>query len=76
MGFGSTIREARQALKQSQSQLAEVLGTSQTNLSGWERDEYRPGPAHILALAKELDLDAGELLTLAAVPIAPIEATA
>lgn len=66
MGFGSTIRAARKAKHLSQVEVAELLGTSQTNLSGWERDEYRPGPSHLLKLAEILDIDPAELLRLAA----------
>lgn len=65
--FGQTIRQARKDKSYSQRDLAKLLGLDFTYLSKLEnnRAEYAPKEDVIRGLARELDLDAEELIFLA-----------
>jgi len=47
---GNEIRQARQTLGLSQSELAAALGINKMTLSKWERDERSPGAASEAAI--------------------------
>ncbi|MEA5468826.1 helix-turn-helix transcriptional regulator [Spirulina sp. 06S082] len=65
--FGQKIRQARKDKSYSQRDLAKLLGLDFTYLSKLEnnRAEYAPKEEVIRGLARELDLDAEELIFLA-----------
>ncbi len=65
--FGLTLRQARKDKGYSQRNLAKLLGLDFTYLSKLEnnRAEYAPKEDVIRGLARELDLDAEELIFLA-----------
>lgn len=54
-GFPSQLRAARYAACLSQSQLAVVLGCSQSLIGQWERGRGMPGPRYANAVAEFLD---------------------
>lgn len=64
--LGFFIKSARLAKNYSQKQLAELTGLNFTYLSKIENDktDYPPTERVIIALARELDLDAEELIFL------------
>ena len=47
-------RQARKKLALSQVAFAESLHTTQSNVSKWERGDYRPSPAHFVQIARLL----------------------
>lgn len=65
--FGQVIRKARKEKGYSQRELAKIVGLDFTYLSKLEnaRSDYPPKEAVIRNLAKELELDAEELIFLA-----------
>lgn len=67
MDFGKKLRELRTAKGLTLRALADAIGLSFTYLSKIETGklEYTPAPDTIRALAKELEVDALELLRLA-----------
>jgi len=67
MTLGEKIRELRKRKNLTQQQLAEMAGIDDTYLSKIENDrlEYTPSIQTILDLAKALEVDELELLTLA-----------
>jgi transcriptional regulator with XRE-family HTH domain len=66
MTFGERLRELRKAKGLNQKQLADKVGIDFTYLSKLENDRRSPPREKtILALAKVLEADSDELLTLA-----------
>lgn len=65
--FGTAVRTARTARGMSQGGLAEAIGMGQSEVSALERGETVNVPAAVVvAIARALDLDAGDLVELAA----------
>ena len=60
--LGETIREQRLRCKMTQEFVAESLGVSRQAVSKWESGASDPSTSNLLALAKLLGMDAGELL--------------
>ncbi|HXC23742.1 MAG TPA: DNA mismatch endonuclease Vsr [Solirubrobacteraceae bacterium] len=52
--FGRNLRDLRQRANLSQRQLADACGSYRSSIGAYERDERRPGPATIAALAQAL----------------------
>ena len=65
--LGAMIREARLAADPplTQEGLAERLQRAQASVSAWEAGKQIPGLVALLALARELDLNAEDLLEAA-----------
>ena len=61
---GSRIRSQREFLTLSQSQLAELVGVTKSAVSGWERGETTPRPAHQIRIAEALRTPWGNLFGL------------
>ncbi len=64
--IGQAIRDARKALKKRQGPFSESLGISQATLSAYEIGSVIPPNPRIEKIAAELNLDANNLLQLAA----------
>lgn len=56
MSLGSRIRGLREEKGLTQEKLGEKLNVSFQAVSSWERDEYLPDTAKLIALAKEFDV--------------------
>ena len=50
--IGQTIRDLRKLKKMSQSELAKVVGVSQTTVTAWEQGKAKPSAKNIYKLAK------------------------
>lgn len=59
---GQRIRSARQARSMTQEFVAEKLEVSRQAVSKWEKDVSLPGTAHLLALARLLNVPPEQLL--------------
>ena len=57
------IRRARERMKLSQEELAKLLGTSQSQVSDWERGRNEPGASVLLAVAELANTSIDELRT-------------
>jgi transcriptional regulator with XRE-family HTH domain len=64
MTAGSLIREARERLGWTQTQLAERVGVTPSFITKVEKDDSSPGPDVLLSLANLLQLDFQKLLAL------------
>lgn len=62
MDIGKTIKELRKEMGLSQTQLAKIVGYSQSVIAKWEKDESEPNAKAILKLAKALDCSCDYLL--------------
>ena len=56
MSFGERLKNARDAKRLSQEELAEIMGVSRQTVSDWERDEKMPSGKRIALLSKELEV--------------------
>lgn len=70
---GTRIRERRVYLVMSQEELADRIGTSQKQISRYERGENDPTGEVLIALARALNTSADWLLGLADQPERPVE---
>lgn len=61
--MGSRIREERERAGRTRNELADTLGVSLSTLQLWESNEREPQASMVIALAEELGVDAGYLLT-------------
>lgn len=59
---GKRIQDRRKELGYSQEEFAEVLQTSQTQVSRWERGDMLPSGKYLDQLAIKLDVDPGYIL--------------
>lgn len=57
----STIRDLRKARGLTQGQLAELVGTTQVTLSGWEQGRHVPNGTHLQNLAAVLEVPMGDI---------------
>ena len=64
MNIGDRIRDLRKEKKLSQSELANVLFTSQDTISLWELGKSLPGANDIIKLAKFFNVSSDYLLGL------------
>ncbi len=62
MTFGKKLREAREAKKLSQQDLAKLIGSVHTVIGRYERDEMKPSIDVVKRLADELGTTVGYLL--------------
>ena len=60
--FGERLALARERAGLTQVQLAEKLGTTQGNITSWEREVVALRPEQLIALADALDVSADHLL--------------
>ncbi len=60
---GDNVRAARKKAKVTQAKLAEVLGLSTSHFSGMERGKKKFTIAHIVTIARYLDVPAATMLT-------------
>lgn len=58
---GENIRARRQALGITQKTLAERVGSTETTVGRWERDESEPRGGHFAKLAEALETTVAEL---------------
>ncbi len=65
MSLSEVIREARDALKLSQADVAEQLKVSTGTVAGWELGDFRPRFKKLRAIAKVLRLSHADLIALA-----------
>jgi transcriptional regulator with XRE-family HTH domain len=63
--LGQLIREKRERLGLTQETLAELVDVTQTAVSGWESDAFRPGIDSLKRLAKVLKVATSTLLAAA-----------
>lgn len=56
------MRAVREARRISQSDLAKVLRTNQSNVSQWENGKTKPWPHTVERIAKALECEPSELL--------------
>jgi transcriptional regulator with XRE-family HTH domain len=63
--LGEQLRTAREQVYFSQQRVADLVGTTQSNLWNYEHGLQRPQRARLAKLAAVLDLDLAELLVLA-----------
>lgn len=64
MTLGATVRQGRERLEWTQSQLADRIGVTPSFITKVEKDEALPSYDRTLALARALDLDVNNLLSL------------
>mgnify|MGYP003406213195 CR=1 len=64
--LGDRLREARTGLSLSQQQIADHVGTTQSAVSAWERDETSPSTGDLVKVADILGIPVAEAVTLAA----------
>lgn len=62
--LGSIIKELRNEMNCTQSQLAGVLGVTQDSISLWENDKRIPDTQYVVAMAKFFDVTTDYLLGL------------
>ncbi len=62
--IGSTIRQLRKDAKYTQTQLADMLSTSQDTVSIWELDKALPDVESVIKLCKIFDVSADYILGL------------
>lgn len=60
--IGSNIRNARKNKKLKQTQLAEILGVSDSTISDWENDNHRPDPDMIQFICGALDVEPNDII--------------
>jgi transcriptional regulator with XRE-family HTH domain len=66
--FGQRLRRLRQQRMLSQTELAELVGVHQEQVSRWERRGVRPRPAMQRQLCQALGVSADDLLGGKAIP--------
>jgi len=64
MSIGRRIQQRREALRLTQEELADLVGTTQRQISRYERDTNSPGPDTIVMLARVLGTSTDYLLGL------------
>ncbi len=62
--IGTTIKQLRKEAKYTQTQLANMLSTSQDTISIWELDKALPDVESVIKLCKIFDVSADFLLGL------------
>ena len=62
--IGTTIKQLRKESKYTQTQLANMLSTSQDTISIWELDKALPDVESVIKLCKIFDVSADYLLGL------------
>ncbi len=62
--IGKTIRQLRKDAKYTQTQLADMLSTSQDTVSIWELDKALPDVESLIKLCKIFDVSADYILGL------------
>lgn len=62
--IGKTIRQLRKDAKYTQTQLAQMLSTSQDTVSIWELDKALPDVESLIKLCKIFDVSADYILGL------------
>ena len=67
MELGERIKECRERVGLSQSELARRLGLNRVNVSSWESGAYKPALENLAALAEHLQTTADHLLGVAPV---------
>ena len=63
--LGSIIYRKRAELSLSQSELAELIGVTRTEIWFWETDKRKPYPKNIRALSSALGIPLAELVKMA-----------
>jgi len=61
LGFGRALSDALKVRTMKQEELAGLLGTTQSSVSGWVNGKYEPAAATVFAMERVLDLDPGSL---------------
>lgn len=62
VNVGANIRQYREGLSMTQQQLAEAVGTTITQIGRYERNEQDPTATKLIAIARVLKVDPGDLL--------------
>lgn len=63
------IRDRREAMQLTQKGLGDLLHMGQPAVCGWERNRARPNAKTLADLSQVLDLDLGDLVRAAGVPL-------
>lgn len=67
--LGDLIRDSREAKQLTQKGLGDLLDMGQPAVCGWERNRARPNAKTLAELSQVLDLDLGDLVRAAGVPL-------
>ena len=59
--FGRLLAEALKAREMKQEDLARLLGTTQSSISGWINGKYEPAAATVFTIERSLGMDPGTL---------------
>ena len=62
MTIGDIIREGRIKSGLSQSELADKIGVTQTDISRWETSLHKPTLKNLMYLCETLEIDIGEYM--------------
>lgn len=63
MSLGKRLKEAREAKKLTQKQLAEMIGAKHNSVSNWENDQNKPDMDKLQLICSVLDIDISTLLS-------------
>ena len=74
LNFGRLLSSALKARDMKQDELAGMLGTTQSSVSGWINGKYEPGAATVFCVERCLGVDPGSLSR--ALGYLPVESTA
>ena len=61
LAFGRLLAEALKRRTMKQEDLARLLGTTQSSVSGWINGKYEPAAATVFTIERSLELDPGSL---------------
>ena len=76
LNFGRVLSDALKARGMKQEDLAGMLGTTQSSVSGWINGKYEPVAATVFGAERSLGLDPGSLSRpLGYLPVEPVSAT-
>lgn len=76
LAFGRLLAEALQGRRMKQEDLARLLGTTQSSVSGWINGKYEPAAATVFTIERSLGVDPGSLSRpLGYLPVEPAART-
>lgn len=64
MEIGKKIATARKNAGMTQTELAEIIGVYQKDISRWERNELKPNIEYFAQICKALNISADEILEI------------
>jgi len=76
LGFGRVLAQAMKARGMKQEDLAGMLGTTQSSVSGWINGKYEPAAATVFTVERSLGIEPGTLSRpLGYLPVEPMSRT-